>query len=36
LATEYGESGRTCAEILKGYEEREAEIDAAIEWVKAK
>ena len=33
MAGQYGESGRTCAEILKEYEEHEAAIDAAIAWV---
>lgn len=30
----YGVDGITPAEILKNYEERDAKIDAAIEWVK--
>lgn len=32
----YGESDKTCAEILAGYEEHDAQIDAAIVWVAAK
>jgi len=31
---QYGESGKTRQQIIDGYEEREREIDAAIEWVK--
>lgn len=32
----YGESDKTCAEILAGYAERDAQIDAAIVWVSQK
>jgi len=34
--TFYGDSGRTPAQIIKDYEERNALIDEAIEWVKSK
>lgn len=30
---EWGQSGRTCAQILAGYEERDAEVTAAIKWL---
>ena len=33
---EYGESGRTPAEILRSYKEHDAKIDAAIQWVKSR
>lgn len=31
----YGQNGETCAQVLAGYEAREAEVQAAIDWVKA-
>lgn len=34
MQEEYGRSGKTCAEILAGYQERVAKVDAAIEWVR--
>ena len=33
MAERYGGHGQTCAEVLRDYEEHEAAIDAAIEWV---
>lgn len=33
MKEQYGLSGKTCAEILKEYEEYEAKVDAAIAWV---
>jgi hypothetical protein len=30
---EYGMSGQTCAQILAGYEKRDAEVTAAIKWI---
>ena len=35
MATEYGQSGQSCAQILAGYEAHEQKIDAAIKWVLA-
>lgn len=34
LNSEYGESGKTPNEILAGYEKHEANIDAALTWIK--
>lgn len=35
MQQEYGESGKTCAEILADYESFNGEINAAIAWVQA-
>lgn len=35
MQTEYGCSGKTCAEILSEYEAYDAKVQAAIDWVKA-
>lgn len=35
MEEQHGESGHTRAEILQGYEDHVAKVDAAIEWVKA-
>ena len=35
MQEQYGQGGRTCAEILAEYESYEAEVDAAIAWVEA-
>jgi hypothetical protein len=35
MGTEYGESGKTRAQILEEYEAHDAKVDAAIAWVKA-
>jgi hypothetical protein len=34
MNAEYGQSGRTPAQIIASYEEHNAKVDAAIEWVK--
>ena len=36
MREEYGQSGMTRSQILAGYEEDNAKVQAAIEWVKAK
>ena len=33
MGQEYGQSGQTRAEILAGYEEHEAEVQGAIDWL---
>lgn len=35
MQEQYGQSGQTCAQILAGYEEHDAKVQAAIDWVKA-
>ena len=35
MSQEYGQSGKTCAEILAGYETFNDAVNAAIDWVKA-
>lgn len=35
MQEQYGQSGQTRAQILAGYEEHDAKILAAIDWVKA-
>lgn len=35
MQEQYGQSGRTCAQILADYEAHDAEVQAAIDWVKA-
>ena len=34
LQAEYGQSGRTCIEVLEGYQKDRAEVVAALNWVK--
>lgn len=34
MQQQYGHSGQTRAQILAGYEEHEAEVDAALEWLR--
>lgn len=34
LDAEYGESGKTCREILETYERERVEHDAAVKWLK--
>ena len=36
MGEQYGESGKTRAEIVAGYEAHEREIDAAIAWVRSR
>jgi len=36
MQEQYGESGKTRAKIIEGYEAYESRIDAAIAWVKSK
>ena len=35
MQEQYGQSGQTCAQILADYEEHDAKVQAAIDWVKA-
>lgn len=35
MATEYGESGRSCAQIIAAYEAHEQSVNDAIAWVRA-
>ena len=35
MAEEYGNSGRTCAEIMADYEARNSKVKQAIAWVQA-
>lgn len=36
MQEQHGQSGRTRAEILQGYEKHEAEVEAALAWVREK
>jgi hypothetical protein len=33
MLEEYGQSGRTCADVLAGYQDRKAELERCVKWV---
>jgi hypothetical protein len=33
MLLEHGNSGRTCADVLGGYQDREAELERCVKWV---